>query len=333
MNEYFNANPIKNTSPVKAVFLSPPGVHLLDISGPAHIFYEAQEYGAKITSHYISLNEDTQLSTSSGLVFTELVPYHQVSLCEDDILFIPGLQAQLLFDPHFTRSLGPFLDWLILQYRQGATLCSVCTGAFLLAESGLLNGLQCTTHWKYFDKFQAKFPKVDLLTNRLFVENERIHTSAGVAAGIDLALYLLEKKYGSRFASDVAREVVVYLRRGESDPQLSIFLQYRNHQEDRVHEIQNWLSNHLSANYTLEDLALKVHTSARNLTRLFKNTTGITIGTYVEKLRVETAIQLLNEGAKVEMVARECGLKSTNQLRETLKKHTGRLPHDFLMMS
>ena len=329
MNDYFGVKDVESTPATRAIFLSPPQVHLLDISGPAHIFYEAREYGANVTSHFISLDDSTELSTSSGLVFAQLEPYHHLSLSGGDILFIPGLQAQLLLDPGFTRSLKPFLDWLVQQYEQGAVLCSVCTGAFLLAESGLLDNLQCTTHWKYLDRFRAKFPKVNLLTNRLFVENSRIHTSAGVASGIDLALYLLEQRYGSRFASDIAREVVVYLRRGEDDPQLSIFLQYRNHQEDRVHEVQNWLSNHLSSGYTIEDLALKVHTSPRNLTRLFKNTTGVTIGEYVEKLRVEMAMQLLYGGAKVDMVAHQCGLKSTNQLRETLKKHTGRLPHDF----
>ncbi len=313
----------------KAVFLAPPEVHLLDISGPAHIFYEARDYGAPVTSHFITLNQNTRLSTSSGLVFADLQPFQNVALSEGDMLFVPGLQAELLLDPKFIDSARPFLDWMVEQHKRGVIICSVCTGAFLLAESGLLDQRQCTTHWKYFERFRKKFPRVDLLANRLFVESGHICTSAGVASGIDLALYLLEKKYGTRFASDIAREVVVYLRRGEEDPQLSVFLQYRNHQEDRIHEIQNWLSHHLSSGITLEELAFKVHTSARNLTRLFKNTTGITIGEYVEKLRVETAMHLLNEGAKVEAVTMECGLKSTNQLREILKRHTGRLPHDF----
>ena len=123
--------------------------------------------------------------------------------------------------------------------------------------------------------------------------------------------------------------MVVYFRRGESDPQLSIFLQYRNHLDTRIHDAQNFMMENISTRFNLEDIAENVNMSSRNLTRLFKKTTGITIGNYLEKLRVENAVQLFFEGNKVEFVAKECGLKSTNQLRILLKKHRGILPTDI----
>lgn len=307
-----------------AVFVIPPRVHLLDISGPAHIFYEATDYGAKIDLKFISVHTNVSEETStSGLAFAKLESFQNIQLKKDDVVFIPGLESNHLTDLKFFQSIQPFFRWLNKQYENGARICSVCTGAFLLAESGLLNGKQVTTHWKYQELLKERYPKVEVLTNRLFVLNNQIYTSAGVASGIDLGLYLLEEIYGTRFSAAIAREVVIYLRRSQEDPQLSIFLQYRNHLEDRIHVVQEWISQNIDKKYTAEQLAELVHTSERNLTRLFKDTTGITIGQYIDKLRVEQALHLLREKEKVEIVAKSVGLQSTNQLRSLLKKHVG----------
>ncbi len=309
---------------LRAVFVIPPRVQLLDISGPAHIFYEASDYGAKINLKFISVHTDVSEETStSGLAFAKLESYENIQLKAGDVVFIPGIESHYLNDPVFLKSIQPYFQWLNTQYKNGARICSVCTGAFLLAESGLLNGKQATTHWKYQDRLKERYPKVEVLTNRLFVLKDRIYTSAGVASGIDLGLYLLEEIYGTRFAAAIAREVVIYLRRSHEDPQLSIFLQYRNHLEDRIHTIQEWLSKHLDKKHTTDQLAELIHTSERNLTRLFKETTGITIGQYVDKLRVEHALRLIRENEKMQTVAKACGLQSTNQLRTLLKKHVG----------
>lgn len=305
---------------MQIAFLATPEVHLLDLSGPAHIFYEAAEHKPEISLHYISPDDNTELKTSSGLHFSHLSPFYSLELSKGDLLFLPGLESDLLLDPDFNRRLQPFYKWLRKQPLKGVSICSVCTGAFLLAESGLLDGKECTTHWKYLDVFKKKYPKVTLLGDRLFVESEAIYSSAGVSSGIDLVLFILEKFYGSFFAAQIAREVVIYHRRSENDPQLNIFLNFRNHQENRVHEVQNWLTKNLNAAGNIEEIAEQVHMSGRNLTRLFKKTTGITVGHYVEKLRLETATKLLEEGAKMDHIAAECGLKSTNQLRKILDK-------------
>lgn len=260
------------------------------------------------------------------MYFAKLSNFEKFELTEGDFIFIPGIEFQLLSDSDFIRKRKTFFDWLHIQYQNGANICSVCTGTFLLAESGLLDGHKCTTHWKYFSEFTDKFSKVDLINNRLFVVDNGLYSSAGVSSGIDLSLFIIEQQYGSRLATDIAKEVVIYFRRSESDPQLSVFLQYRNHLDTRIHDAQDYMTKYLHTSFTIEDMAEYTHMSSRNLTRLFKKTTGITIGAYLEKLRIDKAIHLLADGNKVSYVANLCGLKSSNQLRTLLKKHKDILP-------
>ncbi|WP_299256676.1 DJ-1/PfpI family protein [uncultured Aquimarina sp.] len=312
----------------KILFIIPPKVHLLDIIGPAHIFYEAKEYKADIELHFVTISNDIEINSSAGLHFTKLNPFHKFQLSEEDFVFVPGIEFSLISNDQFRLTNKPFFEWLKDQYSNGANICSICTGTFLVASSGILNGKTCTTHWKYFSEFNKKYPEIELIKNRLFVVEERLYSSAGVTSGIDLALYILETEFGSKLAADVAKEVVIYFRRSESDPQLSIFLQYKNHLDTRIHDAQDYMIKHIDYSFVLQDIADKVFMSPRNLTRLFKKATGITIGNYIEKLRVDRAIQLLAEGNKVDYVSDQCGLKSTNQLRNLLKKHKDILPKD-----
>ncbi|MEM9340620.1 MAG: helix-turn-helix domain-containing protein [Bacteroidota bacterium] len=317
----------------RVFFVVPPEVQLLDVSGPAHIFYEAKEYDAPIASYFLSLdNESTQVS-STGLSLGNLQSFQHFELGSNDWLIVPGLESHLIFDPDFIERLQPFLEWLKRQASNQAKICSVCTGAYLLAFAGILDEKACTTHWKYLKDFHRRFPKVLLQKDRLFVKDQTIYSSAGVSSGIDLSLFLLEEQFGPVFATKIAKEVVVYLRRTESDPQLSIFLQYRNHIEHRIHQVQDLLAQKLEQKLKAEEIANIVNMSARNLTRLFKKTTGITIGEYVNKLRVERAVQLLSEGNKVQYVSSLCGLNSPNQLRELLQKYEDALPSELLKSS
>lgn len=311
---------------VTVYFLVPPKVQLLDLTGPAHIFYEAKEYGADININYLSLSAKTEENSGAGLSLGNLQFFEPCSLNKNDILFIPGLDSHLFFDNSYIQGQEPFFQWLREQEENGTKICSVCTGAYLLGFARLLDKKQCTTHWKYFEDFSNRFPFARLLHDRLIVKDGNLYSSAGVSSGIDLALFIIEELYGAVFTSKIAKEVVIYLRRTENDPQLSVFLQYRNHIEARIHEVQDVLGQDLSAKRTIEDLATRVYMSPRNLTRLFKKTTGTTIGVYLEKLRLERAIQLLNNGSKVSAVAESCGLKSSNQLRNLLKKYDQRLP-------
>ncbi|MEM8937962.1 MAG: DJ-1/PfpI family protein [Bacteroidota bacterium] len=313
---------MNNSGPLKNIFfVVPPKVHLLDINGPAHIFYEAKEYGASIDLHFISpINEDRAIS-SAGLKFSDLKPFDDFQPTKKDLILVPGLYFSIFSDNTFLQKCDLFFSWLRECDSKEVNICSVCTGSFLLAEAGILDHRSCTTHWKRVGAFRKRYPKIDLKESRLLVADNNIYTSAGISSGIDLSLFILETKFNPKLAADVAKEAVIYFRRGEFDPQLSVFLRYRNHLEERIHAAQEFIVQNLDKQFTQLHIAENVNMSPRNLSRLFKKTTGITIHTYTEELRVEKAKNLLKENNKLEMVARESGFKSISQLLVVLKKH------------
>jgi transcriptional regulator GlxA family with amidase domain len=307
---------------IRAIFIIPPKVHLLDITGPAQIFHEAALNGAPVELIFSTIFAGHTGSVSSSLLsFNQLAPYDQLSLSRGDLVFVPGIDSAQFADSAFMDASRAFLYWLNTQHKNGVIICSICTGAFFLAEAGLLDGRACTTHWGFTERLKQHYPKIRLQTNRLFVEEDGIYTSAGVSSGIDLSLYLVEQLWGAHFAAQIAIEAVIYFRRGLDDPQLSVFTQYRNHLDHRIHQVQDMLTQSLDHKFTIYELAEKVNMSARNLTRLFKKTTQITIGAYLDQLRAEHAEKLMAEGHTLQAAALHCGLKSTNQLRHLIGQH------------
>lgn len=313
----------------KILFIVPPKVHVLDLNGPAQIFYEANEINKSFDLHFISINNTKEIESSSGLHFSQLEPFENFNLSPSDFIFIPGAQFEIVSSSTFLNTFSPFLTWLKTQHFNKVNICSVCTGAFILGASGILNNVSCTTHWRYIEQLQQKYPLAKIESNRLFVTYNNLYTSAGVSSGIDLTLYILETIYGEQFALQIAKEIVFPLRRSGQDPQLNIYLQYRNHLNNRIHALQNHLLKNLEEPHTIDSLAYNFNMSPRNLTRIFKKETGITVGAYLENLRVEKAIALLKEGNKVLATTLACGLKSPNQLRNLLKKHKGILPSEL----
>jgi transcriptional regulator GlxA family with amidase domain len=304
----------------RVIFFINKGTHILDLAGAVQTFYESGDYGKPFEILYVS--DNIKQSTSAQLQFTGLTKYTGVKIRPTDILVIPGYDLRRV--PPLES--GTFFQWLRQAGEVGATICSICTGAFTLAAAGLLEGRECTTHWKYTQRLQHDYPGVKVLNNRLFIKSANIYTSAGVTTGLDMALALLEERFGSEFAYKIAREMVVYIRRDGTEPQDSIYMQYRSHVNDDIHAVQDWIVRHLPQKIRMEELAALIYTSPRNLTRQFKKSTGITVGEYTEKLRVEKAMHLLNNNHKVGVVTEQCGLQSTNQLRHIIRKYTGSLP-------
>ena len=304
----------------RVIFYINSETHILDLAGPLQVFYETAFYGHPYEIVYVS-DRETQ-STSARIQLTGMRDYSEVEVVAGDVVMIPGFVLGALQVAEGNR----FFAWLRGADRAGATICSVCTGAFTLAQAGLLEGRECTTHWKYTEKMQRAYPGCRVLTNRLFARSGNLYTSAGLTTGIDMVLAMLEERHGPEFVYRLARELVVYIRRDGSESQHSAYLQYRSHINEDVHAVQDWIIRNLHEKVTVERLAGLVYTSPRNLTRLFKTTTGITIGQYLEKLRVEKALSLLNNDHKIGEITRQCGLASDNQLRTIIKKHTGRLP-------
>ncbi len=287
-------------------------VHILDLAGALQAFYEAGNYGT--TYEIIFISDKRTAISSSQLILSEFVSPSKIKLEKQDIVIIPGYTID---DKKENAILSQFLQ---KANALNCTICSICTGAFALADSGILNHKSCTTHWKYTQLLQKKHPLIQVEENRLFVKDQNIYSSAGIATGIDLALFVIEEKHGAELAWKIARELVVYIRRNGDEAQESIYLKFRSHIHNGIHQIQDHIIHHLHEKMSIDVLADKIFTSPRNLTRLFKKTIGITIGDYIEKMRIEKAKQLIKAKYKMEIVATACGFKSINQLKTILRK-------------
>ncbi|HLZ88057.1 MAG TPA: AraC family transcriptional regulator, partial [Puia sp.] len=223
----------------RVIFFINKGVHLLDLAGAVQAFYEAGEYGCAYEMVFVA--DKTGPVCSAGLPFARLDHYSTVEAGAGDLLIVAGFELRELAETRKPALHG----WLRKAGADGAAICSVCTGAFLLAEAGLLDGRECTTHWKHTGRLQKDFPGVRVQTDRLFVKDRNIYTSAGVTTGLDLALFLLEERHGPEFAYKVARELVMYIRRDGDASQESVYLQYRAHINNDIHVVQDWIIHHL----------------------------------------------------------------------------------------
>ena len=189
----------------KIAFIIPPTVELLDLAGPVQVFTEAKFYGFEIDLEFF-LYQDDPICTS-GLGFEKLPNFEHANLAEGDFIFVPGMDQTYIRSASF-RGERKFFDWLAECWDRKVIVCSVCNGAFALGEAGLLNDTECTTHWRRVEELQLQFPNANVLADRLYIKNRFVCTSAGITAGIDLALSILEDLAGSSFARKVARGLV-----------------------------------------------------------------------------------------------------------------------------
>jgi transcriptional regulator GlxA family with amidase domain len=301
----------------KIVFLVLPKMHLLDLAGPDQVFHEALEYGADLSIEYCSLGENVH--TSSQFPLGRLKNFRDVTLQAGDHLIIPGASVDFLISKQMTAE-KELMRWVNAAHARGANISSICTGAFFLALTGLLNGRKCTTHWKRTVELKKRFPKVNLMEDILFTEDDRIYTSAGVTAGIDLALFILSKLTDDHLSFKVARELVVYVRRAGADSQQSVFMKYRNHIHSGIHKAQDFVQENIRKKVTLDQLADKACMSARNLTRTFKRETGITVNEYTNLIRKEMLRAFAkNPDMSRKQMAKECGLSSERHVIRLMK--------------
>lgn len=193
---------------------------------------------------------------------------------------------------------------------------AVCTGAFYLAEAGLLTGRRATTHWNYCERLSRRFPDVRVETEPIFVRDGNVYTSAGITAGIDLALALVDEDHGHKLAIEIARELVVFVRRSADQAQVSATLAQQFADRASIRELQSVLVDRLDSELSVEDMASMVYMSPRNFARLFARETGTTPARYVERLRVEAARRRLAEGREgVDTIALQVGFGSSRSMR------------------
>lgn len=290
----------------RAIFVYFPNCEVLDFAGPLQAVHELNE---RISQPYEILHcgTATHATSAQGLVLGELRPLPKAH--EGDCIFIPGFPV----DAGVPRGLS---RWLKASAGAGARFFAVCTGAFVLAESGLLNARRCTTHWKRTKTLGERYPKCTVLTGRLFVQDGNITTSAGISAGIDMTLDFIEEQHGAAVAAAVAREMVVYIRRDGSQKQESVYLDYRTHIDPAIHAVQDWLIAHPREHSTIVHLAKIAGMSPRNLTRAFAKATGVSVAAYRQRLRLEHAkTLLLNPKLSIDNVAEQAGFADARHLR------------------
>jgi transcriptional regulator GlxA family with amidase domain len=316
--------------PRRVLFLAFEDVGLLDLTGAQTVFWAATK---AMAARGLPGYERHTASLGGGLVRSaeglelQTVALAKIRPASFDTLVVPG-------SPHMVSVLdrsGPLVDWIRRASGRMRRTVSVCSGAFLLAAAGLLQGRRAATHWGMCDLLGQRFPGVQVDRDAIFVREGAVWTSAGVTAGIDLALALVEHDCGHDVAMEVARELVVFLKRPGGQSQFSELLQAQADDTDAFDELHLWLAGHLGRpDLSVEMLAERVHMSPRNFARVYKQKTGRTPAKAVEVFRLEAARRLLEDSTRqVSQVAGLCGFGDEERMRVSFQRHLGVAPRDY----
>lgn len=307
----------------------PPRLLLLDIAGPLEVLRQANRVQQSVCFDVRYVGPSSSLQTSVGLTLSaieplpkELPPHSWIILAGDvEHIMLCGGGTGPGKTPEDLAAEDAIVDWLKAIVKPEHKVISICTGALIAARAGLLDGYTCTTHYLSCNELASIAPRARTVENRLYVEDGERCSSAGITAGIDLMLHLVHKFTDQSCAVAVARYLVVYLRRSGSDPQLSPWLEGRNHIHPAVHRVQDAISADLTQTWSLRALARMAGASDRHLSRLFHDHVGMTIPEYSNRLRVAYAQELLRETQfDMENVAERAGFGSARQLRRAWQR-------------
>ncbi len=299
----------------RVVFVLTPRLHLLDLAGPAQVFSTAADDGHPYQLHYVAAAP--VVPTHQGVPLHAATAWPEVTA--GDLVIVPGWRS-----PLGAGEFGPeVLERLAGHHAGGGTVVSICAGADALGRAGLLDGRRCTTHHDVQDELARRYPRASVVRDVLYVADDRVITSAGIASGIDLSLHLIATRHGPAAAARIAREMVVYARRNGHDEQASAMLRHRRHLSDVVHRVQDRIDAHFAETLPLGDLARDAGVSERTLTRLFEAATGQTPLRYQQVLRLERAEHLIGHGATVEAAARAVGFGDARMLRRLRSRAAG----------
>lgn len=301
------------------------GVQPLDVAGPVDVFSTAARFvGSANQPPYVVTTASlggAPVRCAGGL---HLVPdLDLLDVGDPDILLVPG-------GPGVEDADGRLAGWLRERAPQAKRVVSVCTGAFLLAEAGLLDGRRATTHWGSCGDLARRFPQVRVDPSPIFVRDGAISTSAGVTAGVDLAIALVEEDYGRAVAHEVARLLVVYLRRPGNQAQFSVQLSAQVARSDPLREIQYWAVEHLDSDLSVPALADRAGLSTRQFARAFRDQVGVTPGRYVDLIRLEAAQRMLTDTVDgVVRIARRCGYGTPEAMRRAFLRDLDVSPTEY----
>lgn len=304
-------------------FVGYDGVTALDLFGPLEVFDTANKRPGDHDPAYelLVLSPSGKRFTLEQGIVVEPHGALERALPLDTIIVPGGAGARR------PNSAGPIVDWLGSHAGSIRRIATVCIGLYLLAETGLLEGCRATSHWRAADDIARRFPGIKLQPDALFTHDGPFYTSAGVTAGIDLSLALVEEDLGRSVALGVARDLVVYLKRSGGQMQFSEPLQFQTRAGDRFSDLADWILRNLRSDLSVEKLAARTYLSPRQFTRRFKATFGITPGDYVEKLRLDEARRRLsNSRPSLENVALSVGYASADAFRRAFERSFGVAP-------
>ncbi|MBU1293249.1 MAG: helix-turn-helix domain-containing protein [Gammaproteobacteria bacterium] len=303
---------------IPVYFIMLPNSVLLDTIGPAEAFQYSNRFaiGAECEElkqfelHFVG--PETKVENTLGLDI-QVEPLPDVMVANSWVVST-GLAGDRI--DLETPAMEAAINWLGQRASNIGRYISICAGTLLFAKAGLLAGRACTTHHMHLDELQETEPSAKVLSNRLFAVDGDFYSSAGVTAGIDLALYLIQQEFGANCASQVARHMVLFSRRGPNDPSQSPWLENRNHFHQSVHRVQDAIQVDPARDWSLECLADVAQCSPRQLVRLFKESAGVTTREYIHKLRLALAMQFLQSTSMpIEEVAERCGFDDPRQFR------------------
>jgi len=308
----------------RVVIVVYPGVQTLDVTGPAEVLRAATLMRPSAYDVTVAARDQGPLPTST----VSLMPDERLEDVEsgpiDTLIVAGGTGTRAAEDDE------RLVDWLREAARRSRRVTSVCTGAFLLAKAGLLDGRRATTHWASCADLAARYPAVTVEPDPIFVRDGNVATSAGVTAGMDLALALVEEDLGRQTALDAARWLVLFLQRPGGQAQFSAQLAAQTADRAPLRELQGWIPDHLDQDLTVPALARRALMSDRNFARAFRRETGLTPGAYVEAARIERArIALETSDLPVEEVARQAGFGTVETMRRAFRRQVGVSPADY----
>ncbi len=309
--------------PRHVVLLATPTTSALEVAGPAEAFRMTTEKLAEAgrtrsrdyTIHLLSSVDTPTIESTSGISLVPHAFYPRYAGPIDTLLVVGGL------DVWTGRDTPELLTWLRERVAGVRRFGSICTGAFLLAEAGLLDGERVTTHWFFCERLAREYPALTVDPEPIFIRNGRLSTTAGVTAGLDLALSMIEEDLGLEIALRVARALVLYLRRPGWQSQFSSALALQAPTRLTFRDLPFWIIENLRETLTLESLASRLSMSPRNFSRQFAKDFGITPQRFVTELRIEMAKRLLGESTRSrEEIAAECGFGSVDAMERALKR-------------
>jgi transcriptional regulator GlxA family with amidase domain len=314
------------SKPRTVVIVALPGVQLLDVSGPLDVFAEANvQAGYPAYELFVAAAEPGLVRSSSGV---RLMPDRIID--RDfreaiDTLLIAGCPnaAEVPAD-------GIVVDWLRRRAPTAKRFGSVCSGAFFLAAAGLLDGRRVTTHWAVADTLAERFPSVTVDQDAIYITDGQLRTAAGVTAGLDLALALVEEDLGRETAMKVASQLVMFFKRPGGQMQFTRNGEVVPAGRAALQELQRWVAANPALDHSVANLAKRMELSPRHFARLFRNEVGITPATWVEEARVNAARRLLELGHEApKQVATHCGFADADTLRRAFARHVGVTPAEY----